>query len=124
MRLWSMDRPTSVNVSVEELARAVEIASEDDEFHALASALPPAPVDRIIGGATAVYMLLAASLRPLLEEAAAQGELRWAVVVEESSQWLLGVISFALLREDFDSASLRREFRTYAVPSVCAERDY
>jgi hypothetical protein len=42
--------------------------------------------------------------------------------VDEASQWLLGVISFALLRENLDAEALRREFRTYAIPSVFADR--
>jgi AcrR family transcriptional regulator len=107
---------------VEVLARAVDIASTDEEFGALAAALPSATVDRIMGGASAVQALLAKSLRPVLEQAAAGGQLRPGVKVDEASQWLLGVISFALLRENRDGAALRREFRTYAVPSVFADR--
>lgn len=107
---------------VEALARAVEIASTDEEFGALADALPPETVDRIIGGATAVQALLAKSLRPVLEEAAAAGQLRAGVAVDEASQWLLGVISFALLRENLNAGALRKELRTYAVPSVFVDR--
>jgi AcrR family transcriptional regulator len=107
---------------VEVLARAVEIASADEEFGALAAALPPETVDRIIGGASAVQALLARSLRPVLDQAAAAGQLRAAVTVDEASQWLLGVISFALLRENHDGTALRKEFRTYAVPSVFADQ--
>lgn len=113
------DGPTDLRERfIEVLARAVEIASTDDEFGALAEALPPETVDRIIGGASAVQALLARSLRPVLEEAASVRQLRPGVVVDEASQWLLGVISFALLRENLDAEALRREFRTYAVPSV------
>ena len=107
---------------VEVLARAVEIASADEEFGALAEALPAETVDRIIGGASAVQALLAKSLRPVLEDAGRAGLLRPGVVVDEASQWLLGVISFALLRENLDPESLRREFHTYAAPSVFADR--
>jgi AcrR family transcriptional regulator len=106
---------------VEVLARAVEIASTDEEFGALADALPPETVDRIIGGATAVQALLAKSLRPVLEQAADAGQLRDGVAVDEASRWLLGVISFALLRENLNADALRRELRTYAVPSVFAD---
>ncbi|WAJ43294.1 helix-turn-helix domain containing protein [Mycobacterium sp. Aquia_216] len=106
---------------VEVLARAVEIASSDEEFGALADALPRETVDRIIGGASAVQALLAKSLRPVLEQAASAGQLRQGVVVDEASQWLLGVISFALLRENHDAVALRNEFQTYAVPSVFAD---
>ncbi|TDO10167.1 TetR family transcriptional regulator [Mycobacterium sp. BK086] len=117
------DGPTDLRDRfVEALARAVEIASTDEEFGALAAALPSETVDRIIGGATAVQALLAKSLRPVLEEAAAAGQLRAGVKTDEASQWLLGVISFALLRENHDDAALRKEFRTYAVPSVFTDR--
>lgn len=113
------DGPTDLRDRfVEVLARAVEIASTDEEFGALAQALPPDAVDRIIGGATAVAALLTKSLRPVLEDADAAGQLRPGVIVDEAGQWLLGVISFALLREHLDAAALRKEFRTYAVPSV------
>jgi len=116
------DGPTDLRERfVEVLARAVEIASTDEEFGALADALPPEAVDRIIGGATAVQALLAKSLRPVLEQAADAGQLRHGVVVDEASQWLLGVISFALLRENLNADALRREFRTYAVPAVFAD---
>lgn len=116
------DGPTDLRERfVEVLARAVEIASSDEEFGALADALPSETVDRIIGGATAVQALLAKSLRPVLEQAASAGQLRRGVVVDEASQWLLGVISFALLRENLDAAALRKEFRTYAVASVFAD---
>ena len=103
---------------VEVLARAVEIAGADEEFGALAAELPPERVDRVIGGATAVQALLAKSLDPVLEQAAQAGQLRPGVVVAEASRWLLGVISFALLRENLDADGLRREFRTYALPAV------
>lgn len=116
------DGPTELRERfVEVLARAVEIARSDEEFGALADALPAETVDRIIGGASAVQALLAKSLRPVLEQAASAGKLRRGVVVDEASQWLLGVISFALLRENLDAASLRKEFHTYAVPSVFAD---
>jgi AcrR family transcriptional regulator len=116
------DGPTDLRERfVEVLARAVEIAATDEEFGALADALPAETVDRIIGGATAVAALLAKSLRPVLEQAASAGQLRPGVVVDEAGQWLLGVISFALLRENLDPAALRKEFRTYAVPSVFAD---
>jgi AcrR family transcriptional regulator len=117
------DGPTELRERfVEVLARAVEIASSDEEFGALADALPPETVDRIIGGETAVQALLAKSLRPVLEQAAGAGELRRDVVVDEASQWLLGVISFALLRENLDATALRKELHTYAVPSVFADK--
>ncbi|MBB3600626.1 AcrR family transcriptional regulator [Mycolicibacterium sp. BK556] len=117
------DGPTDLRDRfVEALALAVEIASTDEEFGALAAALPSETVDRIIGGATAVQALLAKSLRPVLEEADAAGQLRAGVKTDEASQWLLGVISFALLRENHDDAALRKEFRTYAVPSVFTDR--
>ncbi|WP_067683636.1 TetR/AcrR family transcriptional regulator [Nocardia miyunensis] len=106
---------------VETLARAVEIASADEEFGALSDALPPETVDRIIGGATAVQALLAKSLRPILEQAADAGQLRKGVVVDEATPWLLGVISFALLRETLDARALRKELHTYAVPSIFAD---
>jgi AcrR family transcriptional regulator len=103
---------------IEVLAHAVEIARDDEEFGSLAAALPADRVDRIIGAATAVQSLLGKSLRPVLQQAHDAGQLRTEVVVDEASQWLLGVISFALLRENLDADGLRREFRIFALPSI------
>jgi AcrR family transcriptional regulator len=103
---------------VEVLARAVEIARADEEFGALAAALPTERVDRIIGATTAVQSLLGRSLEPVLQQAHDAGQLRPDVVVTEAAQWFLGVISFALLRENLDARGLRKELQTFALPSV------
>lgn len=107
---------------IEVLARAVEIARADEEFGALAAALPAERVDRIIGATTAVQSLLGKSLEPVLQRAQDAGQLRPDVVVADASQWFLGVISFALLRENLDAEGLRRELRTYALPSAFIDR--
>lgn len=107
---------------IEVLAHAVEIAREDVEFGALAAALPTEQVDRIIGAATPVQSLLGKSLKPVLQLAQEAGELRPEVVIDEANQWLLGVISFALLRESLTGDGLRRELRIFALPSVFIDR--
>lgn len=107
---------------IEVLARAVEIAREDEEFASLAEALPAEQVDRIIGAATSVQSLLGKSLKPVLLLAEEAGELRPEIVVDEANQWLLGVISFALLRERLTGDALRRELRIFALPSIFVDK--
>lgn len=103
---------------VEFLARAVEITGGDEELSSLAAELTPDRVQAVFGDSEPIRVLIAQSLRPVLELGAEKGLLRDGVTVDEASRWLQGVLTFAVLRDAQDPTALRHELRTFALPSV------
>ena len=102
---------------VEFLARAVEITGNDPELSRLSAALTPDQVQAVFGGSYPVQALITQSLHPLLERGVVHGLLRDGVSVDEAARWLQGVLTLSL-RDAHDPVALRRELRTFALPSV------
>ncbi|KAA1421855.1 TetR/AcrR family transcriptional regulator [Nocardioides humilatus] len=100
------------------LCRAVEMTAAHGELADLMAALPEDRVREIFGQSHPVEELIKASLRPLLERALADSRLRPGVTIEDTSRWLQGVLTFALLQEAADPETRRRHLRTFALPSV------
>jgi AcrR family transcriptional regulator len=103
------------------LCRAVEATAAHGELASLMGALPDERVREIFGRSHPVEELIRSSLRPLLERAAAEGRLRAGTTIEETNRWLQGVLTYALLQEADDRATLRRQLRMFALPSVLVD---
>jgi len=103
------------------LCRAVEVTAAHGELASLMGALPAERVREIFGHSHPVEELIRSSLRPLLERAEAEGRLRDGTTIEETTRWLQGVLTYALLQEADDPAALRRALRLFALPSVLVD---
>ncbi|WP_156464514.1 TetR/AcrR family transcriptional regulator [Aeromicrobium sp. Root495] len=114
---FELDADDPSEALVEFLARAVEIAGNDPELSRLSAALTPEQVQAVFGGSYPVQALITQSLHPLLERGVRAGLLRDGVSVDEAGRWLQGVLTFSL-RDADDPTTLRRELRTFALPSV------
>ncbi|WP_182481142.1 TetR/AcrR family transcriptional regulator [Nocardioides immobilis] len=100
------------------LVRAVEATAAHAELSELMAALPPERVREVFGHSHPMEELIRSSLRPILERAERAGRLRPGATVDHTIRWLQGVLTFALLHEASDSEALRRQLRTFALPSV------
>lgn len=103
------------------LVRAVSMTSAHTELNELTAALPAERVEEIFGHSHPIEDLIRDTARPLLERAQAAGRLRPGATVDQTTRWLQGVLTFALLHEASDPEALRRQLRTFALPSVLSE---
>jgi AcrR family transcriptional regulator len=100
------------------LVRAVEATAAHTELTELMAALPPERVREVFGHSHPVEELIRSSLRPILERAEQAGRLQPGATVEQTSRWIQGILTFALLHEASDPTALRRQLRTFALPSI------
>jgi AcrR family transcriptional regulator len=103
---------------VEMTATMVECTRGDEEFLALATALPREHLFAVLAGPSRIREMVIDSLAPVLDAAGDRGMLRDSLSRRDMCAWVQTVLTSLAGRPDLDAASLRATLRNYLVPAV------
>lgn len=94
---------------------------DDDKLALLFTSDAAGTTGSVAGASEAIFALTTEFMRPFIEAAAASGQLRPGLEVDEASEWMLRtVLSFLMVQGpvDRDESTLRRYLTTYFLPAV------